>query len=126
MKRYNYNSWFLEIQIKGEDLENVKTGATISLTGTVQFHHSVKCLKWQKYFKGQFIDINIHKSKYKGTTTNLQSPKLVINDVDQEDEIDYRLEVQRASSTEYSNVQKVQILPSPAGMLFVYFICKNI
>lgn len=64
----------------------------------MQFHHSVKCLKWQNYFNGQFIDINIHKSKYRGTTTNLQNPKFVINDVDHEDEIDYRVEVQRASS----------------------------
>lgn len=97
------------------------------MTGTVQFHHSVNYVKWQKYHNGQFVDINIHKSKYQGTTNNLQSPKLVINDVDQDDEIDYRLEVQRTNSTEYSNVQKIQILPSPAiGMFVIFIICKNI
>lgn len=101
-----------EIQIQGQNLEKVKTGATISLTGTVQFHQSVKFLKWQKYYNGQFVDINIHKPKYQGTTNNLQNPELVINDVDQDDEIVYRLQVQRTNSTEYSNVQKVQILPS--------------
>lgn len=125
---HNYNnSWFLEIQIQGEGLGSVKTGATICLTGTVQFQHSVKCLKWQKYYNGQFVYINIHKSKYQGTTDNRQNPKLVINDVNQEDEIYYRLEVQRASSTEYSNVKKVQILSSTAiGMLLMYFNCRNI
>lgn len=97
------------------------------MTGILQFHHSVKCIKWQKYHNGQFVDINIHKSKYQGSTNNLQNPKIVINDVDQDDEVDYRLEVQRTISTEYSNVQKVQILPSPVkGMLLVYFSCRNI
>lgn len=117
----NHNSWFSEIhvQIQREGLENVTTVATICLTGTVQFHHSVKCLKWQKCYNGQFVYINIHESKYRGTTENLQNPKLVINDINKEDEIDYRLEVQRTSSKEYSNVEKVQILPSPANGMWL-------
>lgn len=38
----------------------------------------------------------------------------MINDVDQDDEADYRLEVQLAKSTQYSNVRNVKILSSAA------------
>lgn len=84
------------------------------MTGNVEFHPSVKYLRWQKYHNGYFVDININKSKYQESTKNLQNPKLMINDVDQDDEADYRLEVQLAKSTQYSNVRNVKILSSAA------------
>lgn len=80
----------------------------------MEFHPSVKYLKWQKYHNGYFVDININKSKYQGSTKNLENSKLVINDVDQDDEADYRLEVHLAKSTQYSNVLNVKILSSEA------------
>lgn len=102
----------LEIQIKGQ--ETAQVGHTLCLTGNVEFHPSVKYLKWQKYHNGYFVDININKSKYQGSTKNLQNPKLVINDVDQDDEADYRLEVQLAKSSQHSNIRNVKILSSTA------------
>lgn len=106
------NEFFLEIQIEGQGTAQV--GDVVCLTGNVEFHPSVKYLRWQKYHNGYFVDININKSKYQGSTKNLQNPKLVINDVDQDDEADYRLEVQLAKSTQYSNVRNVKILSSAA------------
>lgn len=80
----------------------------------MEFHPSVKYLKWQKYHNSYFVDIDINKSKYQGSTKNLQNPKLVINDVDQDDEADYRLEVQLAKSSQHSNIRNVKILSSTA------------
>lgn len=100
----------IKIQIEGQGTAQV--GDVVCLTGNVEFHPSVKYLRWQKYHNGYFVDININKSKYQGSTKNLQNPKLVINDVDQDDEADYRLEVQLAKSTQYSNVRNVKILSS--------------
>lgn len=102
----------LEIQIKGQ--ETAQVGDTVCLTGNVDFHPSVKYLKWQKYHNGYFVDININKSKYQGSTKNMQNPRLVINDVDQDDEADYRLEVQLAKSSQHSNIRNVEILSSTA------------
>lgn len=102
----------IKIQIKGQ--ETAQVGDTVCLTGNVEFHPSVKYLKWQKYHNGYFVDININKSKYQGSTKNLQNPRLVINDVDQDDEADYRLEVQLAKSSQHSNIRNVEILSSTA------------
>lgn len=102
----------LEIQRKGQ--ETAQVGDTVCLTGNVDFHPSVKYLKWQKYHNGYFVDININKSKYQGSSKNMQNPRLVINDVDQDDEADYRLEVQLAKSSQHSNIRNVEILSSTA------------
>lgn len=113
----------LEIQIKGQ--ETAQVGDTVCLNGNVEFHPSVKYLKWQKYHNGYFVDININKSKYQGSTKNLQNPRLVINDVDQDDEADYRLEVQLAKSSQHSNIRNVEILSSTAlgkNYLLFYWI----
>lgn len=82
--------FFSAITIKETDPVNV--GDTILLEGEVQFHHSLRSIKWQKSLRGNFVDINIHKSKYDGTQNDLKNPKLLIHDVDTDDEVDYRLE----------------------------------
>ena len=70
---------------------------------------SIKYLKWQKYQDGFFVDINIHKPKYAGSSNDLENPKLKINDTDEEDEVDYRLKVQLTNSINYSNVCKFKV-----------------
>lgn len=92
---------FSEIRIKAP--ENVNGKETVHLDGNVEFRTSMKNLKWQKYQNGKFVDIDIHKSKYSGSTNDLQKPKLIIHDVDTEDEVDYRLQVQLEKTTETSN-----------------------
>lgn len=69
----------------------------------------MRYVKWQKYFNKTFVDINIHKTKYLGTTNVLQNPELVINDVDADDEVEYRLEVQLTNSKEYSNIGTIKM-----------------
>lgn len=97
--------FFSAITIKETDPVNV--GDTILLEGEVQFHHTLRSIKWQKSLRGNFVDINIHKSKYDGTQNDLKNPKLLIHEVDTDDEVDYRLEVQRSKTTEYSNIQRL-------------------
>lgn len=97
--------FFSAITIKETDPVNV--GDTILLEGEVQFHHSLRSIKWQKSLRGNFVDINIHKSKYDGTQNDLKNPKLLIHDVDTDDEVDYRLEVQRSKTTEFSNIHRL-------------------
>lgn len=88
--------------IEGPDC--VQEKQTVQLKGTVQFCSSLKYLKWQKYQNGFFVDINIHKPKYAGSSNDLQNPKLKIHDMDKEDEVDYRLKVELKNSINYSNV----------------------
>lgn len=113
---------FFTVCIKRETF--VKKGDSICLNGDVSFHPSIQFLKWQKYHNGKFVDINVHNSKYHGTTNILQNPKLVINDVDIDDEVDYRLEVQMNRKKEYSNVGNI-IMLSDASKLFCKHCVEN-
>lgn len=85
---------------------------TAYLKGMVRFHHSIRYVKWQKCLNENFVDIDVHKPKYLGTTNVLQKPELIINDVDAEDQVQYRLEVQMTKSKEYSNVGTLKIIQS--------------
>lgn len=88
----------------------MNVGETVYLRGIVQFHHSLKYIKWQKYHNMKFDDINIHLPKYEGTTNNLQNPMLVVNNIDLDDEAEYRIEVQRTESMEFSKVHRLFVL----------------
>lgn len=70
----------------------------------------MKNLNWQKYHNGKFVTINIHNSKYEGTTTNTPNPNLVLNDIDLSDGGEYRIEVHRTKGIDYSNVCGIEIL----------------
>lgn len=97
---------------------------TVYLEGYVQNHHSVKNFNWQKYRNGKFYHIDVHKSKYTGTTTNLPNSKLVLNDIDGQDGGEYRIEVQRTEGVDYSNVYGLMILPrdgKPNSITMKYF-----
>lgn len=76
------------------------------------------------------MDINIHNSRYRGSTNALQNPELVINDVDIEDAVKYRIEVQTTESKEYSNEEYVKISPGKGNffyaLIFRYIWIKNI
>lgn len=97
----------LVVQIKPTTI--VSEGDTAHLKGMVPFHHSIRYIKWQKCLNEKFVDIDVHKPKYLGTTNVLQHPELVINDVDADDQVEYRLEVQMTKSKEYSNVETIKI-----------------
>lgn len=84
----------------------------------VHFNHSIKYIKWQKYHNGQFVDVDIHNLRYKGSTNALQNPELVINDVDTDDAVGYRLKVQMTESTTHSNEKHIKIIPD-TGIYFV-------
>lgn len=99
--------YVLVVQIKPTTI--VSERDTVHLKGMVQFHHSIRYVKWQKCLNEKFVDIDVHKPKYLGTTNDLQKPELVINDVDADDQLQYRLEVQMTKSKEYSNVGTIKI-----------------
>ena len=82
---------FLGISFEGS--ANIKAGETARVNGKVKFHPSIQLVKWQKYHNNRYIDINIHKPKYKGSTNDIANPILEIHDFDTEDEVTYRLEV---------------------------------
>lgn len=84
---------------------------TVILEGSIKFCPSVRYIIWQRRQFTKFIDINIHKSKYKGTKNCLQNPRLVLNDVDLDDVGDYRIKVKSTTSVVYSNVHRMKILP---------------
>lgn len=83
------------------------------LEGIVKFNKSIKYLKWQKYHNGEYFDINIHSSKYKGTTTSLHNPVLQIHEFDVDDDVLYRLAVVMFDRTKYSDHQRIRILHKP-------------
>lgn len=87
------------------------------MKGHVQNYWSVKHVNWQKYNNGTFVTIDIRKSKYKGTTTNLQNPDLVLNGIDLRDGGEYRIEVQRTERVDYSNVFAITILDRGGKLL---------
>lgn len=64
------------------------------------------------------MDVDIHNLRYKGSTNALQNPELVINDVDTEDAVGYRLKVQMTESTTHSNEKHIKIIPD-TGIYFV-------
>lgn len=92
-----------------EGTATISERATAHLKGKLNFHSSVKYLKWQKFYNGGYIDIDIHKPKYKGSSNALKDPNLVINNVDVEDEADYRLEVDTRRFPVYSNVWSLKV-----------------
>lgn len=100
---------FIGVPIKGKT--EVKVGETVHLEGLIQFCSSVRYLKWQKRHGENFIDINTQKPKYQGTRNYLPNPKLVINDIELEDGVEYRVKFQRISKTEYSKVHRIKTLP---------------
>lgn len=74
------------------------------------YHHSLKHLKWQKFHRNEYIDINIHKHKYKGSRNVLPNPKLEIHNVDAEDEVEYRLEVATELYIIHSNAISLKVM----------------
>lgn len=80
------------------------------MKGFVQYRPSVKYIKWQKYHNGEFVDINIHKGKYKGTTNILPNPELVLNDIEKEDGVEFRIKIQRINTAEYSSSHNMKVV----------------
>lgn len=97
------------VPIKGKT--EVKVGETVHLEGLIQFCSSIRYLKWQKRHAENFIDINTQKPKYQGTRNYLPNPKLVINDIELEDGVEYRIRFQRISKTEFSKIHRIKTLP---------------
>lgn len=64
------------------------------------------------------MDVDIHNLRYKGSTNALQNPELVINDVDTDDAVGYRLKVQMTESKAHSNEKYIKIIPD-TGRYFV-------
>lgn len=94
--------------MKIADQQTVHFKEKTIITGKATFHPSVKYLKWQKCQGGEFKDIDIHKPKYAGSSNDLKCPVLEIHDIDAEDEVDYRIKVQRAYAA-YSNVCRLKV-----------------
>lgn len=92
------------------------------LKGKVPFCSSIKYLKWQKYFNGKYIDININKKKYAGSTNEFPNPKLIIHDIYKDDETKYRLQVESTTLTAYSDDCCLKILPNTGQMSFTLYI----
>lgn len=111
---------FVAVNINGRT--EAEEGETVILKGTVEFCPSIQYIKWQMWHYAKFIDVNIHKSKYNGTKICLWNPKLVLNDVDQEDIGAYRIKVKSTTNEEYSNVHRIKILPRNGKPFHIIFI----
>lgn len=115
----NYYFLLLFISVVHIDCQpDIRKGGTVNIKGTVHFNHSIKYIKWQKYHDGQFVDVDIHNLRYKGSTNALQNPELVINDVDTDDAVGYRLKVKMTESKAHSNEKYIKIIPD-TGRYFV-------
>lgn len=68
---------------------------------------------------GEFINVNIHKSKYKGTKNCLWNPTLVLNDFGLEDGGAYRIKVKSTSKDVNSNVHRIKILPQNGKPFYI-------
>lgn len=101
---------FLHTDLQTKGRRYVKRGGKATLQGTLQFHQNIKYLKWQKHHNGQYVDIDIHSSKYNGTTNSLHGPTLNINDFDFNDEVLYRLKAEMTNTTKYSNPRGIRLL----------------
>lgn len=100
---------FVAVNINGRT--EAKEGETVILEGTIEFCPSIQYFKWQMQHDGKFIDVNIHKSKYKGTKNCLWNPTLVLNDLGLEDGGAYRIKVKSTTKDVNSNVHRIKILP---------------
>lgn len=107
---------FVAVNINGRT--EAEEGETVILEGTVEFCPSIQYIKWQMWHYAKFIDVNIHKSKYKGTNMCLWNPTLVINGVGLEDGGDYRLKVKLTRKNKKSNVHRIKILPRNGKPVF--------
>lgn len=96
------------MKIKGK--RYVKRGGKATLHGSLQFRQNIKYLKWQKHHNREYADIDIHSSKYNGTTNSLHGPTLHINDFDAGDEVLYRLKAEMTNTTKYSNPREIRLL----------------
>lgn len=90
--------------------ETVSEGETAHFNGRVQFHQSIRHIKWQKYQYNEYIDIDIHNQKYKGSKNDLGNPKLEVHNAGGQDELQYRLEVKTKSFTCHSNEIALKVL----------------
>lgn len=86
-----------------EGTETVNEDEKVQFKGNVDFHPQLKHVKWQKCHESQYIDINIHEHKYKGSTNDWENPRLEISHVDAVDGVEYRLEVETKVFTAHSN-----------------------
>lgn len=114
---------FVVVLINGET--KAKEDDTVILKGIIEFCPSIQYFKWQMRLNRKFIDVNINKSKYKGTKNCLWNPKLVINDVGLEDGCAYRIKVKLTTNNVYSDVHEIKILPRN-GKPFLYHYNNNI
>lgn len=87
----------------------------------IPFNPSIRFLKWQKYMyqNGEYIDIDIHKTKYTGSLNTLQDPVLQIRDIDKGDETKYRLQVRTTNITSYSEECCLKVLPISGEFAFM-------
>ena len=111
---------FLDISFDGP--ANINEGETFHLKGKVKFHPSIQLVKWQKYHNNRYIDINIHKPKYKGSTNDIANPILEIHDFDTEDEVTYRLEVITKQFKIQSYVHRLESFRISGAVFFVFII----
>lgn len=99
----------IAVIIKGRT--EAEEGETVNLEGTIKVCPYIQYFKWQMWHDGKFIDVNIHKSKYKGTKNCLWNPRLILNDVGLEDGGAYRIKVKSTTNDVYSKTHRINILP---------------
>lgn len=108
---------FVAVNINGRT--EAKEGETVILAGTIECCPSIQYFKWQMRHDGKFIDVNIHKSKYKGTKNCLWNPTLVLNDLGLEDGGAYRIKVKSTTKDVNSNVHRIKILPQNGKPFYI-------
>lgn len=107
----------LEVQIEGPDI--VCKGTTALVKGNVKFCRTVRYIKWKKYQNNEFLDINIHKTKYNGSSNDLKNPVLRILDFDVDDEFEYVLEVDTGRYRVHSNACTLKVMDTSGEFIIL-------
>ena len=75
-------------------------GSTVKLTATVMSKSSQPAtLHWQKIESSVPMNLNLNIPKYSGSSSDLPTPELVVNDIDNTDAGVYRVEMKTVTET---------------------------
>lgn len=84
----------------------INHGGNVTLSGSYSSLLNATMIKWQKQDSGDYMEIDIEKSNYTGSTDYGLNPKLVIKSVMFTDEASYTLVVSnRVGSTTSNSIQ---------------------
>ena len=100
----------VEIEICQKGTVQIGLGGSTKLTARIKLKHNQPVtIRWQKLENNVSRNLNINTRKYSGSSCELPTPELVINDADQLDAGIYQLQVTTTTETVNSTPVVVEI-----------------